>query len=187
MRPGAGPRGARTFDEGAGGIASNPFPPIGRDRCGSWSKATGWRGAAARPCGSTGSTISLRSANECPCRGDRRAVHRGGRRWQEASATSGVPTVVSDGNAGGRLLAGIRAALPIVEQPLHRNRRQQATRRMRWGPDQLVPAQAGRWVDLALAHDGTTVRLFVEGRLVSVATGAFQAARQPNCGSAAAT
>jgi hypothetical protein len=58
---------------------------------------------------------------------------------------------------------------------------------MRWGPDQLVPAQAGRWVDLALAHDGTTVRLFVEGRLVSVATGAFQAARQPNCGSAAAT
>jgi len=38
---------------------------------------------------------------------------------------------------------------------------------------------AGRWVDVALAHDGTQARLFVDGREVAAAPQAFAPARQP--------
>ena len=42
------------------------------------------------------------------------------------------------------------------------------------------PANAGRWVDVALSHDGTQARLFVDGRAVSVsAPNAFEAYPQP--------
>ncbi|MDD2240274.1 MAG: hypothetical protein PHI93_06400, partial [Kiritimatiellae bacterium] len=42
-----------------------------------------------------------------------------------------------------------------------------------------APANIGHWVDVALTHDGTTARLFVDGRLVASAAQAFQARHQP--------
>ena len=38
---------------------------------------------------------------------------------------------------------------------------------------------AGRWVDVAISHDGTTARLFVAGRLAAAVPNAFQARRMP--------
>ena len=42
-----------------------------------------------------------------------------------------------------------------------------------------LPARAGRWVDVAIAHDGTAARIFVAGRQVAAATNAFNARRMP--------
>ena len=41
-----------------------------------------------------------------------------------------------------------------------------------------APGHVGRWVDVALAHDGTRARLYVDGRQVAEATNAFAAQRQ---------
>ena len=40
------------------------------------------------------------------------------------------------------------------------------------------PGHVGRWVDVALAHDGTRARLYVDGQQVAEATNAFAAQRQ---------
>ena len=99
--------------------------------------------------------------------------------WQEAGATSGVPTVISDGllvdtnwpgfalryqdwnNALVGIMGPTNGAYALVSQT-------------NW-----LPAMAGRWVDVAIAHDGTAARIFVAGRQVAAATNAFNARRMP--------
>ncbi|MGD9781248.1 MAG: LamG-like jellyroll fold domain-containing protein [Kiritimatiellia bacterium] len=99
--------------------------------------------------------------------------------WQDAAGTSEYPTVVSDG----QFLTGVRWPGFVL--------------RYERGDDRMVgfagntnasiggvaaadwkATRLGRWVDVALAHDGTNARLFVEGRLAAVATNAFDAVRQ---------
>ena len=98
--------------------------------------------------------------------------------WQDGSWTGDYPTVVSDGSYAGGFWPGFTLryhrdpnALTLNVGGTHSLSQLPATN---W-----LPAQAGRWVDVAFAHDGTTARLFVAGRLVAAASGAFSAAQQP--------
>ncbi|HRT04382.1 MAG TPA: hypothetical protein P5204_01660, partial [Kiritimatiellia bacterium] len=97
--------------------------------------------------------------------------------WQEAGSRP-APTVVSDGLLTGTNWPGF------------------ALRYQNWnnwllgiagsgsGPYALaartdwLPEMGGRWVDVALAHDGTALRLYVDGRPAAAATNAFSAGLQ---------
>ena len=99
--------------------------------------------------------------------------------WQEPGATSGVPTVVSDGllvdtNWPGFALRYQDWHNALVGIAGSSNRAYVLVAQTNW-----LPAMAGRWVDVALAHDGTTARLYVDGRQVSAIAGAFSARRMP--------
>ncbi|HRT06732.1 MAG TPA: hypothetical protein P5204_13640, partial [Kiritimatiellia bacterium] len=99
--------------------------------------------------------------------------------WQEAGATSGVPTVVSDGllvdtNWPGFALRFQDWNNALVGITGSTNGPYALVAQTNW-----LPGMAGRWVDVALAHDGATARLFIDGRLVSSAINAFSARRMP--------
>jgi methylaspartate ammonia-lyase len=95
--------------------------------------------------------------------------------WQEPGATSGLPTVVSDGALLGSYLPGF---LLRYQGPQNRMNgilgATNAPYALVLHPD-WMPAMGGRWVDLAISHDGTMARLFVDGREISAVTAAFHA------------
>ncbi|MDD4341790.1 MAG: hypothetical protein PHO14_06100, partial [Kiritimatiellae bacterium] len=100
--------------------------------------------------------------------------------WQNPAAASAYPTVVSDadflpGNFWpGFTLRQYRSENSFAGLAGNSNTVIHAVVATNW-----APANIGRWVDVALTHDGTTARLFVDGRLVASAAQAFQARHQP--------
>ncbi|MGD9612820.1 MAG: LamG-like jellyroll fold domain-containing protein, partial [Kiritimatiellia bacterium] len=168
-----------TFDEGAGGSAANAVST-------NWPGTLRFMVESNWMAGRGGQALWFDGVNDLVtvAQADANVVVTGAPFtvaavvWQEAGATSGVPTVVSDGlfadgywpgfalryqssnNRFTGILGSSNAPYALVAQT-------------NW-----LPAQAARWVDVAVAHDGTTARLFVEGRLAAAATGAFHAARQ---------
>ncbi len=100
--------------------------------------------------------------------------------WQDPEGTSSYPTVISDGqHLGGSLWPGYivryqKSFNNLVGLAGNSNAPVYGPAAADWSP-----ANAGRWVDVALSHDGTQARLFVDGRLTSTASQAFHARRQP--------
>ena len=88
--------------------------------------------------------------------------------WQDPAVTTDYPTVVSDGQYystnswPGFSLRYLRAQDQLVGTAGTTNRSPATVAAPEWSRTCL-----GRWVDVAMSHDGTRVRLFVEGRLVS--------------------
>ncbi len=99
--------------------------------------------------------------------------------WQDAAGTSDYPAVVSDGGylAGGRwpgfVLRYDRSANRLIGYAGDASTAIGGVVAADWSPGHV-----GRWVDVALAHDGTRARLYVDGQQVAEATNAFAAQRQ---------
>ncbi|MGD9782607.1 MAG: LamG-like jellyroll fold domain-containing protein, partial [Kiritimatiellia bacterium] len=100
--------------------------------------------------------------------------------WQDGGWTGLYPAVVSDGTllSGGRwpgfVLRYEKTPNALAGYAGDTNAAIGGLAATNWGP-----ACAGRWVDVALAHDGTTARLYVDGREAAAATNGFEAWRQP--------
>ncbi|HPT17013.1 MAG TPA: hypothetical protein PK388_07000, partial [Kiritimatiellia bacterium] len=100
--------------------------------------------------------------------------------WQDPAGTTDYPTVVSDGALlssnrwPGFLLRYARNDNAFMGYAGDTNAAIGGVAATNWSPRGV-----GRWVDVALVHDGAVARLFVDGRLTSAATNAFAAQRQP--------
>ena len=99
--------------------------------------------------------------------------------WQDAAVTGTFSTVVSDGAYSQGFWPGFtlrcqRSTDGLVLNIGSSNATMAQLVRTNW-----VPEKVGRWVDVALAHDGTTARLFVDGREVAAAARPFSAQMQP--------
>ena len=96
--------------------------------------------------------------------------------WQEAAGAPEYPTVVSDG-----LLTAVDRWPGFALRYQDGNNRMMGIAGTTNGAYALVaqadwlPEMGGRWVDVALSHDGTAARLYVDGRLAAAATNAFGA------------
>ncbi len=99
--------------------------------------------------------------------------------WQDGSWTGNYPTVISDGFYSGGLWPGFTLRYQRATNAMVLNIGASNAPLKQLFATNWMPAGAGRWVDVAFAHDGTTARLFVDGRLVAAASSAFSAARQP--------
>ena len=99
--------------------------------------------------------------------------------WQDPGSTSAYPSIVSDGDllSGDRwpgfLLRYVRNGDRMVAYAGNTNSPIGGIAATNWTPDRV-----GRWVDVALAHDGAVVRLYVDGCEVAAATNSFHAARR---------
>ena len=170
-----------TFDEGAGtavsnGISTN-WPGVVRNMA-----ATNWivgRGGQALWFDGTNGYVAVAQTNS-------RALVTSAPftvtavLWQDAAGTGIYPTAVSDGNL---VLTNrwpgfaLRYAQPqnwLIGYAGSTNAAAVGVAATNWSP-----AHLGRWIDVALSHDGTRTHLFVDGRLVAVATNSFGACRQP--------
>ena len=100
--------------------------------------------------------------------------------WQDGTWTGAYPTVISDGTLldgyrwPGFLLRYARDWNQMVAYAGSTNAAISGIGATNW-----AAAHAGRWVDVAMSHDGTTARLFVDGRQAAAATNAFDAMGQP--------
>jgi hypothetical protein len=99
--------------------------------------------------------------------------------WQDPAGTGAFPTVVSDGTYSNGFWPGFTLRYQRTSDGLMLNiGSSNATMaqlvRTNWSAEMV-----GRWVDVALSHDGTTARLFVDGREVAAAARPFSAQMQP--------
>jgi len=101
--------------------------------------------------------------------------------WQEASGTSAYPTVISDI----QLLTDNRWPGYALRYQYVQNRfvgfAGNSNAAANWvSQTNWSPGRMGRWVDMALSHDGTQARFFVDGREVSSALHPFDAYLRPD-------
>jgi len=165
-----------TFDEGEGAVASNRLSP-------DWAGALRNMTAAQWVEGRSGGALQFDGSN------DYVAVSQAGGAvvtgapftvtaviWQEADSTLEYPTVVSDGQLiltnrwPGFALRYWRSRDWLTGYASGTNAAVAAVRATNW-----LAGHAGRWTDVALTHDGTAARLFVDGREVHAAPQAFDA------------
>ena len=168
------------FDEGAGGIASNSistnWPGVLR-----FMVETNWivgRGGHALWFDGINDAVVVDQAGGAVVTGAPFTVTAV--IWQDGSWTGLYPTVVSDA----RLVSGDRVPGYMLRYHLGQNRlvgfaSDTNAVAVGVGATNWLPAGAGRWVDVALSHDGTWTRLFVDGQLVTSSSNGFGAVREP--------
>jgi concanavalin A-like lectin/glucanase superfamily protein/thrombospondin type 3 repeat protein len=169
-----------TFDEGAGSVASNRVStnwPGALNGMVSSNWAAG-RGGGALWFDGINDYVGVEQAGGAVVTGAPFTVMA--TIWQDPAGTSTFQTVVSDVQyLGGGVWQGIvirhqRSLNNLVGLAGSTNAPISGPAVTNWSP-----ANEGRWVDVALAHDGTTAQLFVDGRLVSSSEQAFDARQQP--------
>ena len=167
-----------TFDEGAGGVASNRVSTnwAGTLRFMVESNWLAGRGGRALWFNGINGHVAISQASGAVVTGAPFTVTAV--IWQETDATE-FATVVSDvsllsGNRWpGYVLRYQRSLNTLTALAGNTNSLTGMASVGGWSPD-----QAGRWVDIALSHDGTQARLFVEGREVAAVTQGFDAWQQ---------
>ena len=169
-----------TFDEGAGSTASNRvstnWPGLLRSMTASnWT--TGRNGGALWFDGANDVVAVAQSNGAAAVTGAPFTVTA--TVWQDGSWTGNYPTVVSDGLYGSGYWPGFTLRYQRGANALVLNVGSSNAPLMQLQSTNWVPARAGRWVDVAFSHDGTTARLFVDGRLAAEGANAFSAALQP--------
>ena len=166
-----------TFDEGAGDMAMNRvstnWPGALRNMA-----ATNWiagRNRGALEFDGTNNYVSVSQADKAVVTGAPFTVTAV--IWQDAAGTGVYPTVVSDGMLiltnrwPGFALRYAQPQNQLLGIAGNTNVPAVLVAATNWNP-----ANVGRWVDVALSHDGAQARLFVNGRVVSVsATNGFDA------------
>ena len=169
-----------TFDEGAGTVASNQLSA-------SWPGALRFMDETNWVAGRAGRALWFDGTNDyvAVAQTNIEAVVTGAPFtvtavvWQDAAVTSAYPTVFSDGI----LLAEWRWPGFVLRQERSSDHLIGIAGNTNAAAYWMVMAdwsagRSGRWVDVALAHDGTRSRMFVDGREVSSALQAFTAGTQ---------